>query len=129
MRIALSRPILFEPALIALLLLLAGGAGVGGLVLAAIRAPIDHVCPIILPHRISSIGAVIEFGERVAEADCRVGDVLSIRGDVHLDALARFCDFARPVLLEAAQADTQRPGGAACLFVGAPRPLRAGPSG
>jgi hypothetical protein len=121
-----SPGLLAEPAMIAILLLLAGIAGIGGLVLYAARKPADHVCTVVLPTRTSAIGAVAELAERLEGADCRRGDVLAIRGDIRLDALAHFCDFTRAVTLEPPAAETGRPIGALCLYAGQQRGLRRG---
>jgi hypothetical protein len=118
--------LLAEPAMIALLVLLAGIAGIGGLALHALGRPADHVCTIVLPHRSSAIGAFVELQERVSGTDCRRGDVLAISGDVHLEALARFCDFARGVTLQHPSAETGRPAGALCTYAGEPRSQRGG---
>lgn len=125
---AVARPLppgLFaEPAMIALLLLLAGIAAIGGIALHTLHAGRDHVCTITLPSRSSAIGAVIELQERIAASACRRGDVLAISGDVHLDALARYCDFGRTVMLEPPAAETGRPAGALCTYSGLPRAQR-----
>ena len=119
-----SPGLLAEPAMIALLLLLAGSAAIGGFALHSLHAARDHVCPIVLPARSSSIGAVVELRERVEASDCRRGDVLAISGDVHLEALARYCDFSRAVMLEPPAAETGRPAGALCAYAGVPRGQR-----
>jgi hypothetical protein len=113
-----------DAAAVAIAAMLAGVAAIGGLALHALHAGTQHVCAIVLPHRSSAIGAMVELQERIAASACRQGDVLAVSGDVHLEVLARFCAFDRGITLQAPAADTGRPAGALCAFAGSPRGQR-----
>jgi hypothetical protein len=113
-----------EPLMLALLALLAGAAAIGGFALHTLHGAKAHVCTIVLPHRSSAIGAVVELQERLAVSACRRGDVLAVSGDVHLEVLARFCMVDRGITLQSAAADTGRPAGALCTFAGTPHGQR-----
>jgi hypothetical protein len=122
MRVALPR--LADPTMLVGLVFLGGVAALGGLVVATIRAPGPHVCAVSLPARSSPIGAVVELQERLDATDCQAGDSLAVLGDIHLHAIARFCDLSRPVTFKPPAADTGRPTGALCAFAGPARPVR-----
>jgi len=121
---ALTPAVPVDATLIAITVLLAGVAAIGGFALHTLHVARDHVCVIVLPARSSAIGTVVELQERVVASDCRRGDVLAISGDVHLDALARYCDFSRAVMLEPPSGETGRPSGALCAYAGVPRGQR-----
>jgi hypothetical protein len=99
-------------------LLTLGLCGIASLVAIALTAPPPAVCAISLPARSSALGAPVELQERLAQAGCRAGDALAVLGDIHLHALARACDPARPVAFKPAAAETGRPAGAMCTHAG-----------
>jgi hypothetical protein len=121
---ALSLSRLGDPSMLVGLVFLGGLAALGGLVAATLRAPGPHVCAVSVPARSSPIGAVVELQERLDATDCRPGDSLAVLGDIHLHAIARFCDLNRPVTFKPAATETGRPTGALCAYGGALRPLR-----
>jgi hypothetical protein len=121
---ALTPAIPVDATIIAIAVLLSGVVAIGAFALHTLHGMTAHVCTIVLPHRSSAIGAVVELQERIAAADCRRGDVLAVSGDVHLDVLARFCAFERGITLQAPAPDTGRPAGALCAFAGQPRGQR-----